>query len=96
MTFAVWEKEKTMADLIERRMAYIFLTEYYNHRTEAQHKSLKEALNRVPDGIAICEDCRYWDKFPLSSNLPDYHRCLIWRRSSRRDEFCSRGRRDDG
>lgn len=38
-----------MADLIERRMAYIFLTEYYNHRTENQHKALKEALSRVPE-----------------------------------------------
>lgn len=38
-----------MADLIDRRMAYIFLTEYYNHRTEAQHKNLKEALSRVPE-----------------------------------------------
>lgn len=81
-----------MKDLIDRHDAYKVLTEYYNHHTEAQHQSLKEALNRVPD-IAFCEDCRYWDKFPLSSNLPDYHRCLIWRRSSRRDEFCSRGRR---
>lgn len=56
-----------------------------------------DKVREMPDGIAICEDCRYWDKFPLSSNLPDYHRCLIWRRSSRRDEFCSRGRRaEDG
>ena len=37
-----------MADLIERRAAYIFLTEYYNHRTELQHKNLEEALSRVP------------------------------------------------
>ena len=38
-----------MADLIERRMAYIFLTEYYNHRTEIQHRNLREALSRIPE-----------------------------------------------
>ena len=61
-----------MADLIERRAAYTFLTEYYNHRTELQHKNLKEALSRVPSAqperktgmwniiqgnIVVCSEC---------------------------------------
>ena len=37
-----------MNDLISRQAAYDTLTEYYHHKTETQHKSLKEALNRVP------------------------------------------------
>lgn len=37
-----------MNDLVSRQAAYDALTEYYHHTTETQHKSLKEALNRVP------------------------------------------------
>lgn len=35
-------------DLISRDAAYNVLTEYYNHKTEVQHKALREALDRVP------------------------------------------------
>lgn len=37
-----------MNDLISRQAAYDTLAEYYHLRTETQHKSLKEALSRVP------------------------------------------------
>lgn len=47
-----------MKDLIDRHDAYKVLTEYYNHHTEAQHQSLKEALNRVPEAVERCKDCK--------------------------------------
>lgn len=37
-----------MSDLISRQSAYDTLTEYYHHRTDAQHDALRDALNRVP------------------------------------------------
>lgn len=37
-----------MDDLISRQAAYDTLTEYYHHRTDAQHEALRDALNRVP------------------------------------------------
>lgn len=35
-------------DLISKEKAYNVLTEYYHHRTEMQHKALREALDMVP------------------------------------------------
>ena len=37
-----------MSDLISREKAYEVLTEYYHHKTEMQHKALREALGMVP------------------------------------------------
>lgn len=44
-----------MSDTISRKAAYEVLTEYYHHKTELQHKALREALDRVP-GKKIKED----------------------------------------
>lgn len=84
-----------MADLIERRMAYIFLTEYYNHRTENQHRNLREALRRVPDGVVRCKDCKYYG----ASHIKDGCVCFLdaGMCDAEPDDFCSRGvRKDDG
>ena len=35
-------------DLISREKAYEVLSEYYHHKTEWQHKALREALDMVP------------------------------------------------
>lgn len=37
-----------MSDLIDRKVAFEVLTDYYHHKTEVQHEALKEALSRVP------------------------------------------------
>ena len=37
-----------MSDLISKEKAYKVLTEYYHHKTEMQHKALREALDMVP------------------------------------------------
>ena len=61
-----------MNDLVSRQAAYDTLTEYYHHTTETQHKSLKEALNRVPkiDAVPVvrCKDCKHR---PTGTNRDD-------------------------
>lgn len=42
-----------MSDLISRQAAYETLSEYYHHRTEIQHKGLREALDRVPSAEPV-------------------------------------------
>ena len=82
-----------MADLIERRMAYIFLTEYYNHRTEIQHRSLREALSRVPEAVVHCKDCKYYTSMIPNKNTGI---CSLASRHLGDDGFCSEGeRRED-
>lgn len=71
-----------MKDLIDRHDAYVFLTEYYNHRTENQHKNLKEALRRVPDGVVRCKDCIM-------------HGVCTYERGLGKDGFCSQGKKKE-
>lgn len=55
-----------MSDTISRKAAYEVLTEYYHHKTELQHKALREALDRVPSKeIICCEDCKFSDDDPM-------------------------------
>lgn len=37
-----------MGKYIKIDIAYNFLTEYYNHRTDIQHQNLRKALNAIP------------------------------------------------
>lgn len=37
-----------MDNLISKEKAYEVLSEYYHHKTEMQHKALREALDMVP------------------------------------------------
>lgn len=69
------EKGKKMGKLIDIDEAYKVLTDYYHHKTEIQHKALKEAIERVPiadatfmrhghwvideDGNIKCSECGY-------------------------------------
>jgi hypothetical protein len=83
-----------MADLIDRHDAYVFLTEYYNHRTEAQHKNLKEALSRVPEAVVHCKDCKHYVPYQLR----DGYFCFLWEGlcEAEPDDFCSRGEKKGG
>ena len=50
--------------LVDADEAYKVLTDYYHHKTEIQHKALKEAIERVPTVdidsiIAVHEDIGY-------------------------------------
>lgn len=41
-------KERRMSKLISCEKAYEVLTDYYHHKTDAQHEALREALELVP------------------------------------------------
>lgn len=51
-------------DLISREKAYKVLSEYYHHKTEMQHKALREALDMVPSADIDLSDYsdRLWRK----------------------------------
>ena len=58
--------------LIDADVVYKVLTNYYHHRTETQHESLKEALSKVPtvdvefvqpiEEFEWCHDCKEYDQ----------------------------------
>lgn len=93
-----------MGKLIDIDEAYKVLTDYYHHRTEIQHKALKEAMERVPtvDAVEVvrCKDCRYYHIYWESNGHTEkgYGACdWINDNSVREDHFCSWGeRREDG
>ena len=83
-----------MGRLIDIDEAYKVLTDYYHHRTEIQHKALKEAIERVPIADAVevvrCKDCKYYD-----ANCP-YPICIYHEDNVKETDFCSWGeRRED-
>lgn len=81
-------------DLINRKIAYAMLSEYYHHKTDQQHKALWDALSRVPSAqseIIRCKDCKHRDAeegfcegrgWPMQL-VPDYG-------------FCDKGERENG
>lgn len=86
--------------LIDADEAYKVLTDYYHHKTDTQHKALKEALLKVPTidakPVVRCKDCRWGHRYdedliecPLDlNNPPEYHD---------EDWYCPNGtRREDG
>lgn len=58
--------------LINADEAFRVLSAYYHHRTEEQHDALREALDRVPEAVVRCRDCKYIG-LPLSPT--DYNAC---------------------
>lgn len=79
-----------MSDLISRQAAYETLSEYYHHRTETQHKGLREALDRVPSAepkIIHCGDCKY------AEHESGGTWCLYFETIIHDDDFCSRAER---
>lgn len=53
--------------LIDADEAYKVLTDYYHHKTEIQHKALKEAIGKVPNIDAVevvrCKDCVFFHRY---------------------------------
>ena len=74
---------------IDTDTAYEVLTEYYHHKTEAQHEALREALDRVPAADVVevvrCKDCKH--KYGYKCDYDD--------RPVGRGDYCSRGERMD-
>ena len=89
-----------MARLIDSQTAYDVLTDYYHHSTDTQHAALREALGRVESVDAVpvvrCKNCIHWGKFPVSTVLPQYHKCgMATYKSTKGDDFCSDGKDGD-
>ena len=77
--------------LIDADKAYKVLTDYYHHKTEIQHKALKEAIERVPtvDAVEVvrCKNCRWFENDGYHTN------CKLMRFCVEDDDYCSRGER---
>lgn len=64
--------------LIDADKAYNILTDYYHHKTDIQHQSLIEALNRVPTiyppmGYKVLADGRGWAYYGKEEVEPVRH-----------------------
>ena len=79
--------------LIDADEAYKVLTDYYHHKTEIQHKALKEAIERVPtvdaESVVRCKDCKFYD-----ANCP-YPVCVYHEVNVKETDFCSWGERKE-
>lgn len=87
-----------MNDLISRQAAYYTLAEYYHLRTEEPHKSIKEALSRVPNIDAVpvvrCKDCKWCEKSSVTDMCICTHKFGLI--DPILDDYCSYGeRRED-
>lgn len=77
--------------LVDAEEAYKVLTDYYHHKTEIQHKALKEAIERVPTvdaaEVVRCKDCIH----RMEDGMCEYkdHRVVV----QDDDDFCSWGDR---
>lgn len=83
--------------LVDADEAYKVLTDYYHHRTEIQHKALKEAIERVPtiDAVPVvrCKDCEYMtEHYDTDGNVP-YWTCSEWDSGTDYDGYCHYGKR---
>ena len=79
--------------LIDADEAFRVLSDYYHHRTETQADALREALERVPEAVVRCKDCRHWrDDNP---RVNGYHCCYRMHNifPMKESDYCSHGER---
>lgn len=85
--------------LVDADEAYKVLTDYYNHKTEIQHKAMKEAIGRVPSVDAVevvrCKDCRFFHRYGFKL---EYAECVNFDfYDTTEDGYCCWAeRREDG
>ena len=52
------------------------------------------SVDAVP--VVRCKNCIHWGKFPVSTVLPQYHKCgMATYKSTKGDDFCSDGKDSD-
>ena len=77
--------------LIDADEAYKVLTDYYHHKTEIQHKALKEAIERVPtvaaEPVVRCKDCKECEERHTANYLPFLY-CKLNGHSVLHNFFC--------
>lgn len=79
---------ETCEDVISRQDAYDVLTDYYHHRTEIQHKGLKEALSRVPS--AQPEPIQINLNEPIKVKLTDWGKEIYYHQYDRTNQIAGR------
>ena len=62
---------------------------------------VRMTIQRMPtvDAVPVvrCKNCIHWGKFPVSTVLPQYHKCgMATSKSTKGDDFCSDGKDGDG
>ena len=62
---------------------------------------VRMTIRRMPtvDAVRVvrCKNCIHWGKFPVSTVLPQYHKCgMATYKSTMGDDFCSDGKDGDG
>lgn len=70
--------------LIDADKAYEILTDFYHHKTEAQHEALREALGKVP---AVLEAPVWPGDFMVSTSMPSLDRDIDWHLEHKRLGF---------
>jgi hypothetical protein len=87
MTSVLGEKGKTMSDYIKREDAYSTLTDFYHHKREIQHESLRYALNYVPSADVAPVRHGHWEV--IDAEEPRRYGCSECKRLSwHRENYC--------
>lgn len=78
--------------LIDADEAFRVLSAYYHHRTEGQADALRDALDRVPEAVVRCGECR-WIYYRDDAIV-----CVNRGEVMQTDDYCSYGERrnDEG
>ena len=74
-----------MGKLINADEAFRVLSDYYHHRTETQADALREALDRVPEAVVRCGDCKWF--------MAEDEMCGASGECPGPDDYCSYGER---
>lgn len=80
--------------------SYEAVTEYCRKRclSIVDTALLEKYVPPAQPEIIRCKNCIHWGKYPVSTVLPQYHKCgmVATYKSTKGDDFCSDGKDGDG